>query len=56
MRILGRILQISALIGLPLAIPLELAGAIRTGPMLTMMVASIALFYIGRLVEGHAAG
>lgn len=54
MRILGRILQVAALIGLPLAIPLELAGAIRTGPMLTMMVASIALFYIGRLLEGYA--
>lgn len=56
MRILGRILQVAALIGLPLAIPLELAGAIRTGPMLTLMVASIALFYIGRLLEGYATG
>lgn len=56
MRIFGRILQVAALIGLPLAIPLELAGAIRTGPMLTMMVASIALFYLGRLMEGYAAG
>lgn len=54
MRVVGKILQVVALISLPLAIPLELAGAIRTGPMLTIMVASIALFYVGRIVEAYA--
>lgn len=54
MRVLGKTLQLLALIGLPTAIPLELAGVIRTGPMLTIMVGSIALFYLGRLVEGYS--
>lgn len=54
MRVLGKTLQLLALVGLPTAIPLELAGVIRTGPMLTIMIGSIALFYLGRIVEGYS--
>ncbi|MGC3968076.1 MAG: hypothetical protein QM775_12115 [Pirellulales bacterium] len=53
MRVVGKSLQVVALVALPLAIPLELQGVIRTGPMLTIMVGSIALFYVGRIVEGY---
>lgn len=48
-------MQTAALVGLPLAIPLQLAGRIDLRQMLAMMTAALALFYIGRLVEGYAA-
>jgi hypothetical protein len=50
----GRSLQLAALVGLPLSIPLQLAGAIDLRQMLALMAASFCLFYIGRLVEGYA--
>jgi len=56
MRLFGRLLQMAALVFLPLTILFELNGVIRTGPMLTMMVGSLAMFYLGRLIEGYARG
>jgi hypothetical protein len=42
------------LLGLPLAIPLQLVGAIDLRQMLALMAASFCLFYLGRLIEGYA--
>jgi hypothetical protein len=53
MRRLGRVCQLVALLGLPLAIPLQLASVIDLRQMLALMAASFCLFYIGRLVEGY---
>ncbi len=55
MQRLGRICQQSALLGLPLAIPLQLANVIDLRQMLAWMAAAICLFYIGRLIEGYTA-
>jgi len=54
MQRLGRFLQLAALIGLPLAIPLQLTHAIDTRFMIGIMVGAICLFYIGRMIEGYA--
>ena len=50
----GRLLQRIALVLPPLSIVLQLAGALPLGSMLVMLVAAVALFYIGRLIEGLA--
>jgi hypothetical protein len=55
MRLLGRTCQLLALLGLPLAIPLQLANVIDLRQMLALMAAAFLLFYIGRLVEGYAS-
>jgi hypothetical protein len=55
MQTLGRLCQFVALSGLPATIPLQLLHVINLGQMLALMTASIALFYIGRIVEGYAA-
>ena len=39
----------------PLSIVLQLASSISQGQMLTMLVASVCLFGIGRIVEGYVA-
>lgn len=54
MRIVGRVCQQIALLGLPLTIPLQLGNVIDLRQMLAFMGASICLFYIGRLLEGYA--
>jgi len=54
MRLLGRFLQLAALICLPLTIPLQLMHVIDTRFMIGLMVGSICLFYLGRIVEGYA--
>ena len=54
MQRLGRLLQQLALIGLPVAIPLQLTHAISVAAMVAIMIGSICLFYIGRLIEGYA--
>jgi hypothetical protein len=51
---LGKLLQLVALLVLPLTIPLELAHVIDVRAMVGLMVGSLCLFYIGRLVEGYA--
>ena len=56
MHTLGRLLQIVGLTLPPLSIMLQLSNAIGLGPMLTMLVASISMFYLGRIIEGYARG
>lgn len=50
----GRLLQILGLVLPPLSIVLQLGQRITLGQMLTMLVASVAAFAIGRIVEGYA--
>jgi hypothetical protein len=54
MRRLGHNMQVAGLVVLPLGMLLQLASAISLGQMLTMMLAGVALFGIGRIVEGYA--
>jgi hypothetical protein len=54
----GKLLQIAALVILPIGMYLELTGGLgRSGglsQMLILLVAGVALFGIGRIVEGYA--
>jgi hypothetical protein len=54
----GKLLQVVGLVLLPLGMYLELSGGLgRSGglsQMLIIFVAGVAMFLIGRLVEGHA--
>jgi hypothetical protein len=54
MRSFGRALQMLALAALPLAMVLQLAGAVSLGQMLLILVAGFCSFYIGRIVEGYS--
>src|SRR6476646_4428979 len=54
MRSLGRTMQWLGLAFPPLAMFLQLSEAITLGQMLTILVASVCLFGIGRIVEGYA--
>jgi len=57
MKFAGRLLQLSALVALPLAMVLELTGlmgrSFGLSEMLIMLVFGIAAFSLGRLVEGY---
>jgi hypothetical protein len=53
-RNLGRLLQLIGLAVPPLSIILQLTEAISLGQMLTMLVASVCSFGIGRILEGYA--
>jgi hypothetical protein len=53
MRIVGRILQHLGLLLPPLSILLQLAGALPLNSMLVLLIAAVALFYIGRILEGY---
>ncbi len=55
MRGVGHNLQLLALAILPLAIVLQLGSSISQGQMLTIMVAGVCLFGIGRILEGYGA-
>lgn len=62
MRSLGRLCQHLALILPPIAILLQLAPgnarggtAITLGQMLMLLVAAVCIFFIGRILEGHAS-
>ncbi len=59
MRRTGRTLQILGLILLPLAMVLELSKDLgfpfRLRDMLLMLVFGATVFYLGRLLEGHAS-
>ena len=55
MRSLGRGMQVLGLSLPPLAIVLQLSEAISLGQMLTMLVAAVCMFGIGRIVEGYFA-
>lgn len=58
MRMLGRGMQLTAMILLPLSMVLELGGGLGrsfgVSDMVVMLVFGIGLFLIGRLVEGFA--
>ena len=54
MKGLGRGLQLLGLCLPPAAIVLELLHAVSLGQMLVMLVAGIAVFWIGRIVEGYS--
>jgi hypothetical protein len=59
MAVLGRLLQIIALILLPLSMVMELTHFLGrpfyVSDMVIMLVFGFALFYVGRLMEGYAA-
>ena len=55
MRSLGRGLQILGLAIPPLAMVLQLTEAVSLGQMLTMLVAAVCAFLIGRILEGYFA-
>lgn len=54
LRQLGRLLEMLGLAIPPLSIVLQLSQRVTLGQMLTMLVAAVALFSIGRIVEGYA--
>jgi hypothetical protein len=54
MRSFGRVLQIVGLTVPPLSVIMQLSDTINLKQMLTMLVASVCLFLIGRLLEGYA--
>ena len=62
MRMIGKLLQVAGLVILPVAIMMQLTAGVRadTGggftvsAMLLMMVGGVALFMLGRLIEGYA--
>ena len=54
MRGVGRVMQIVGLLVPPLAIFMQLSEAISLGQMLTMLVASVCVFGIGRIIEGYS--
>ena len=59
MRALGKLMQLIGLVMLPLAMIMEVSGALPrrlpVAAMLIMMVFGFAIFYLGRLVEGYAS-
>ena len=55
MRVFGGILQRLSLIVLPMGIALQLTNVITLGEMLMMMVAGVAAFAVGRIVEGYGS-
>jgi len=54
MRELGRGLQLLGLVLPPLAMVMQLAEAVSLGQMLTMLLAAVCCFGIGRIVEGYS--
>ncbi|MGE0609316.1 MAG: hypothetical protein AB7O62_19650 [Pirellulales bacterium] len=54
MRVIGKALQLIALILLPLGMVAQLSNAITLGKMLVMLMAGVTAFYLGRILEGYA--
>jgi len=58
MKTIGRWLQITGLVVLPLALILELAGQLGRSAgisqMVWMLVFGVSAFYLGRILEGYA--
>ena len=54
MRELGRGLQYLGLVLPPLAMVMQLTEAVSLGQMLTMLLAAVCCFGIGRIVEGYS--
>jgi hypothetical protein len=55
MRVVGRFGQFAGLTIPAIAVIMQLANRITTGPMLVMLVFSVCCFSIGRILEGYAA-
>ena len=55
MKSFGRILQFAALTILPVAMIVQLGGALRPAQLLVALVFGVAIFYLGRMIEGYAA-
>jgi hypothetical protein len=62
LRQLGKLLQVSGLVILPVAMVMQLTDGLRApvggftvSTMLLLMVGGIALFLLGRIVEGYGA-
>lgn len=55
MRSIGKGMQLVGLGAPPLSVLMQLAGVIDLKQMLTMLVASVCLFGIGRIVEGYSS-
>lgn len=53
---IARLLQLLGLTIPPLSIMAQLNGDIKTGPMLQFLVASVALFSIGYLLQTYTTG
>ena len=53
MHVIGRGLQKLGLFGPPLSLLVQLAGALDVKQMRAILVASVCLFFIGRIVEGY---
>jgi hypothetical protein len=53
-QIIGRLLQIAGLVLPGLAIVMQITELVSVGKMLVMAVASFAMFYIGRILEGYS--
>ena len=54
MRGVAKFMQLVGLTAPPLAIVLQLSESISLGQMLTILVASVCLFWIGRIMEGYS--
>ena len=54
MKPLGRCLQLTALVVLPVAMMLQIADGISVKQMLTIWVAGASVFWIGRIIECYA--
>lgn len=61
MRTLGKLLQVAGLVLLPVAMVMQVtegiraaAGGITVSAMLLLMIFGVALFLLGRTLEGHA--
>jgi len=59
MAVLGRLIQILALLLLPIAMLMELTHFLGrefgVADLLIMLIFGLVLFYVGRLIEGYAA-
>jgi hypothetical protein len=56
MRTFGRLLQQVALCLPPVSIVLQLLGNLKLNAMLTLLIAAVSMFYIGRIIEGYGRG
>ena len=55
MKAIGKLMQLVALIVLPVSILVQLSGGLSVGQMLILLVFAFALFWLGRIVEGYSA-
>ncbi|MEX2093768.1 MAG: hypothetical protein WD971_13875 [Pirellulales bacterium] len=53
---LGRLLQIVALVILPLAMVSQLSGSISLGQMLQFMFVAVGIFMMGYLLQRYSGG